>query len=78
MLQFLEKFPTEPGPSSTQHQVCQCNDFMDDSGVFQTTASVLELRVSEFWHKSFKCGVSVSYSPSNLLDASPAGFQSQI
>lgn len=39
---------------------------------------MVELRVREFVNKSFKCEVSVFYSPSPLLDMILTGFQSQI
>lgn len=73
-----EKIPTDPYSFSTYSKGSQCNSFMYDPEDFQTTASVVELRVSEFVNKSFKCEVSVFYTSSTLLDVIPTGFQSQM
>lgn len=51
---------------------------MYNPGTFQTVASVLEPRVSEFVCVPFKSRVSVSYSPPVLPDVSPVDFQSQM
>ena len=50
---------------------------MNDPGSFQTAASVLGLRVSEFLCTPYKTEGAVSYSPLALLDVSPAVYQSQ-
>lgn len=75
MLLFPKKVPTDPCPLSTCPKVNQCNFFVYDPEAFQTATSVLELRESKFVHKPFKCGVSISYSPSALLNVSPTDFQ---
>ena len=51
---------------------------MYNLGTFQTPASVLGLRVSEFVCVSCKREVLASYSRSAALDISPTGFQSQM
>ena len=49
-----------------------------DPGVFQITASILELGACEVLHMPFKSGVSVSYSPLAFLNTRLAYFQSQM
>ena len=44
------------------------------TGAFQSSASVLGLRVSKFLCTPFKIGVLISYSPPALPVISPAGF----
>lgn len=48
---------------------------IDGLGTLQPTAFVLNPGVSESVHEFFKSRVSVFYSPVDLLNASPLGFQ---
>lgn len=50
---------------------------VSDPGPFQCIASVLGLEACEILRETFKSGISVSLSPTDLLNISSAGLQSQ-
>ena len=65
--------PASPSPGGSPRSASG-----SDPGSFQTTASVLGLRLCKNLHVLFKSRGSVSYSPVTLPNISPTGFQSQM
>ena len=71
-----EQVPPDPCPSSACLKIHQWVSFSCDPSTFQAAASVLGVRVSECVCKPFR-SVSVSHSPSALLNVNLTGLQSQ-
>ena len=57
----IPKVPLDPYPSGARPEITQWLTFLYGPGAFQAAPSVMDFRVSEFLHESFKSGVSSLY-----------------